>query len=280
MPMSSPPPQELGKPDKEVASEEGERPEGEARGEEGEGGGGASQPDKVPLPYHSRRKGSCKRRRLADNKVDATKIVDIQSLPANPLQEVSFQKQPELQIRVFVGNKVYVANTGDKALIIPVGAFLCGYGKGVFARNRNGSFNPDCHHMFTIKTCNDFVFTAKMVRVVDLVADQRSNMPEATIAYHSMKDMASKKKDAFGIKQDHEIYFIPSFASGDPSGQRQHLSQMALPGKLPANTFESSHCVVATWAVKWAPQGLSPVRPMVLFTQSCDLPAGKALSLM
>ena len=119
-----------------------------------------------------------------------------------------------------------------------------------------------------------------MVRVVDLVADQRFNDPEAKIADHSMKDIASKEKCAFGITQDHEIYFIPAFASDDPSGQKQHLSQMNLAGKLPANTFESSHCVVATWAVKWAPQGLSPVRPMVLFTQSCDLPAGKALSLM
>ena len=88
--------------------------------------------------------------------------MDIQSLPANPLQEVSFQKQPELQIKIFVGNKVYVVNTGDKDVTIPFGTFLCGYGKGVFARNINGSFNPDCHHMFHIKTCNDFVFTAQI----------------------------------------------------------------------------------------------------------------------
>ena len=95
-----------------------------------------------------------------------------------------------------------------------------------------------------------------------------------------MKDIGGKEKDAFGITQDHGVYFIPTFASDDPSGQKQHLSQINLAGKLPANAFESSHCVVATWAVKWALQGLSPVRPMVLFTQACDLPAGKALSLM
>ena len=119
-----------------------------------------------------------------------------------------------------------------------------------------------------------------MARVVEVVANQRAINSEAKIAYHSMFDVASKEKDAFGIKQDHEIYFIPAFASDDPLGRKQHLSQMNLAGKLPANTFESSHCVVATWAVKWAPQGLSPVRPMVLFTQACDLPAGKDLSLM
>ena len=236
----------------------------------------------MALPQEVKRRGvqrGVKRKRNGDT-VDPTKVVDIQSLPASPLQDVPFQKQPELQIKVFVGNKVYVVNTGDKDVTIPFGTFLCGYGKGVFARNTNGSFNPDCHHMFNIKTCNDFVFTSKMARVVEVVANQRSSNPEAKIAYHSMFDIASKDKDAFGIKQEHKIYFIPAFSSEDEGAQKQQISQATLAGKLPANTFEGSHCVVATWAVKWCPQGLSPVRPMVLFTQSCDLPAGKALSLM
>ena len=134
--------------------------------------------------------------------------------------------------------------------------------------------------MFNIKTCNDFVFTSKIARVVDVVANQRSINPEAKIADHSMFGIASKEKDAFGIQQEHDIYFILAFSSEDEAGQKQQISPVTLAGKLPANTFASSHCVVATWAVKWAPQGLSPVRPMVVFTQSCDIPAGKALSLM
>ena len=95
-----------------------------------------------------------------------------------------------------------------------------------------------------------------------------------------MFDISSKEKDGFGVKQEHQILFIPAFSSGEEGGQNQQITQVTLAGKLPANTFESSHCVVQTWAVKWSPQGLSPVRPLVLFTQSCDLPAGKALSLM
>ena len=122
-----------------------------------------------------------KRRRLDMKKVDQSKIVDIKSLPANPLQEVPFAKQPALQVKVFVGNKVYVANTGDKDVTIPVGTFLCGYGKGRFAANNNGSFNPDCHHMYNIKTCDDFVFTTKMTTVKEVVAEQRSNNPEAML---------------------------------------------------------------------------------------------------
>ena len=183
-------------------------------------------------------------------------------------------------MKVFVGNKVYVANTGDADVSIPVGTFLCGYGRGKFDRNTKGNFNPDCHHMFKIKTCDDFVKTSKMITVKEVLAEQRANNPEAKIAYHSMFGIASTDRDAFGVKLEHEVFFIPAFTSGEEGGQSQSITQSTLAGKLPANTFENSHCVVATWSVKWSPQGLGPVRPLVLFKKSCDLPAGKALSLM
>ena len=83
---------------------------------------------------------------------------------------------------------------------------------------------------------------------------------------------------SFGVKQLHQIFIIPAFADDGP--QTQAITQSTLARKLPPNTFESSRCVVQTWAVKWSPQGLAHGRPLVLFQQSCDIPAGKALSLM
>ncbi len=88
----------------------------------------------------------------------------------------------------------------------------------------------------------------------------------------------SKDNDAFGIKQEHEIFFIPAFTSAD-DGAQQAISQTTVGGKLLANAFEGSHCVVQTWGVKWGALGLTPVRPLVLFTLSCTIPAGQALSL-
>ena len=134
--------------------------------------------------------------------------------------------------------------------------------------------------MYNSKTCDDFVFTTKMTTVKEAVAEQRSNNLAAEIAYHSMFDIASTDKDAFGVKLEREVFFIPAFTSDEEGGQNQRITQATLAGKLPANTFESSHCVVATWWVKWSPWGLMPSRPLVLFKQSCDLPAGKAVSLM
>ena len=72
--------------------------------------------------------------------------------------------------------------------------------------------------MHNIKTCDDFVFTSKLTTVKEVMLEQRSNNPEAKIAYHSMFDIASKDRDAFGVKQDHEIFFIPAFSSDEEGG--------------------------------------------------------------
>ena len=47
---------------------------------------------------------------------------------------------------------------------------------------------------------------------------QRSNNPEAKIAYHSTFDITSKEKVTVGVKQDHEIFFILAFASDEEGG--------------------------------------------------------------
>ena len=105
--------------------------------EEVEAAGAAAEenPDLAkPLP---------KWRRKANNKVDPDKIVDNKSLPGNPLQDVPMQMKSQvgLSLQVFVGNKIYVVNTGDQTMSVPVGTFLCGYGKGKFDRNTNDNFN-------------------------------------------------------------------------------------------------------------------------------------------
>ena len=96
---------------------------------------------KIPQPMC--RMLMCKRRRLDVQNVDQSKMVDIQSLPAIPLLEVPlFGKLSGLQVKVFVGNKVYVVNPGDADVSIPRGALLCGYGKGKFDRNDGGEVQP------------------------------------------------------------------------------------------------------------------------------------------
>ena len=260
--MSSPPPQEFGQQEEEKQAKD-----------EKEGDPDPS-PEGDPTPLKPRPK---KKQRLGVQKVDQSKIVDIQSLPANPLLEATFQKQTAVKIKAFVGNKVYVVNTGDADASIPFGAVLCGYGKGRFDRNTTrGEFNPDRHSRFEIKTCDDLVvFGGTTFTVKEVMRAKRITDPEAEIAYHSVFEVASTYKNAFSVKLKHEAFFIPGSTSDDEGGQSQPINQNTLAGKLPTKTFENSHCVLATWSVKWSPQGLGPVRPLVVFfQQSCDLPAG------
>ena len=125
--MSSPPPQEFGQQEEEKeATDEKEQ-------------GPDPSPEVDPNPVKPRPK---KKQRLGVQKVDQSKVVDNQSLPANPLLEATFQKQTAVKIKAFVGNKVYVVNTGDADVSIPVGALLCGYGRGKFDRNDGGEVQP------------------------------------------------------------------------------------------------------------------------------------------
>ena len=222
--------------------------------------------------------------------VDPAHIVDLKNLPSSsPLQDVALQGRGQvgLQLQVFVGQKAFVANKTDKEIKISVGMLLCGFGKGKFDRNSEtsgGKFDPECHHMFTIQTCDGLVFTTKLEAVKDVVHDQKVKDPEAKLSYHSMFEVAGTDKNSFGVKQEHEVFFIPALSSsGDgndgDAGAGKAINQGSVGAVLPPTLFDGSHCLVKAWAVTWQTIGLMPIRPLVLFKQSCDLPAGQALSL-
>ena len=148
--------------------------------------------------------------------------MDNKSLPGNPLQDVPMQMKSQvgLSLQVFVGNKIFVVNTGGQPMSVPVGAFLCGFGKGKFDRNINGNFNPDCHHMFHLKTREDMVmYTSKMLPVKDVVGEQRAKNPEAKIADHSMSEIPSKDKLSFGVKQEIEVFSVLAGSSAGEGGK-------------------------------------------------------------
>ena len=96
--------------------------------------------------------------------------------------------------------------------------------------------------MFHIKTCDDLVaHSSKMLPIKELVAEGKAKDPEVSIAYHSMFEIPSKDKHAFGVKQEHEILFIPAFTSDEDGGQSQPVMQATVAGKLLAKSFEGSH---------------------------------------
>ena len=57
-----------------------------------------------------------------------------------------------------------------------------------------------------------------MMTVKEVMAEQRAKDPQAKIAYHSVFDIASTDKDAFGVKLEHEVFVIPGLTSDDEGG--------------------------------------------------------------
>ena len=96
-----------------------------------------------------------------------------------------------------------------------------------------------------------------------------------------MFEVAGTDKKSFCVKPEHAVFFIPALSGdGNDGDAGKVINQGSVGAVLPSTSFDGSHCLVKAWAVKWAAIGLMPIRPLVLFKQSCDLPAGQALSLL
>ena len=96
-----------------------------------------------------------------------------------------------------------------------------------------------------------------------------------------MFEVAGTDNKSFGAKHDHEVFVIPALSGdGNDGDAGKVINQGSVGAVLPSTPFDGSHCVVQAWAAKWATIGLMPIRPLVLFKQSCDLPVGQALPLL
>ena len=214
--------------------------------------------------------------------VEAEKIIDVNDLPSTTLIRIIpllSLKTPGLELKMFVENKLYVVNTTDKPIKIPCYSLLCGFGKGRFGNNTDGKFDPEQHYMFKMKECEDMVLNApKALTLKAAVHERKQTDPQAKIAYHSMFDVPSKDKQVFGLKQEHQIYFIPAYSSAEGDAKAEVVQNNA-GAVLTHEVWNYFKCCKLIWATKWGVLGLTPFRPLVLFTVSCELDGGKALQL-
>ena len=74
------------------------------------------------------------------------------------------------------------------------------------------------------------VHNSKMLPVKDVVGEQRVKNPEAKIAYHSMSEIPSKDKMSFGVKQEHEVFFILAFSSASEGARVSQSRKLLLLG--------------------------------------------------
>ena len=80
----------------------------------------------------------------------------------------------------------------------------------------------------------------------------------------------------FELTTQHNVYFVPTLVDGEAPVK----TQMAIGSLVPRSVWESNPAVmIVAWAVKWAANGLSPMRPLVVAMADIVLPPGRALAL-
>ena len=187
-----------------------------------------------------------------------------------------------LKLKVYPGKpqQMYVVNEGDQPVSIAQHSILVNFGRGKFS-NTMDKFNPEKHHEWSFGSCNEMVMHSnKLITLKKLVTDKQKEDPKAQVAYHDMKEIEGTDKLAFGImaRSTHKLFFVPTGNASDEQG-KQLVSQQTLGGFIDAKDFTGCHCLIKTWAVRWAPGSLQPVRPVVVFTQGCSLKPKQFLSL-
>ena len=209
-----------------------------------------------------------------------TSTIPMQDLPA--LTEMTtvplMQKgQTGVQLRVFVGNKVYLLNTSSAEVMLPQGSVIAGFGKGKFKIDATEA--ADKIHLFQLEGSQEEVYhNNKTQRLLDTVNDRRKQEPNCKIAYHDMVVDENSDPGAFVLNIKHKIFFVPGVASeGDEEGGK--LSQMSLAASVPQSVWSNCEICSIKWATKWAINGLTPIRPLVILDGDLQLGAGRAIAV-
>lgn len=187
-----------------------------------------------------------------------------------------------------LGPKPYLVNTStDSDKDIPAGSIIAGFGRGKFKlEQQNQELCDDSCVKFIIDSPQTLVHFNNEVMAVKMVVDQRRKTdPLAKISYHTMEESAGEEQElgAFTIHQDHLVIFQPGAQQLD-ANDGEHVQDHRKPTQgfaaslIPQQRW-STHATDVIWSVKWAVNGLTPVRPLVLMTVDVTLPPGKALEL-
>lgn len=217
-------------------------------------------------------------------RVDDGKIIEASAMtPPVKLLSVSLvgRGQDGLSLEVRAGNRAYIVNGTAELKELTPGMVLAGFGKGKFKLNGQGeNLNDEACVSFTLETSSASIYhNNELTTVKEVVMQKRATEPLCKVAYHEMTEVSGEVSEvgAFSLKPIHQVYFLPAAASADESAQ-PGLTQAMVANAIP-NKFWVGHTTDIVWATKWAINGLTPVRPMVLVTKLASIPAGKVLEL-
>ena len=137
--------------------------------------------------------------------------------------------------------------------------------------------------------------------MLDVINQKRLKDPTAKVCYHDLAPSAKGPPGAFSLTRTNDILYVPlgnvQSNVGDPASDPKEgdqeqpedpdSTQKKAPGSLqgsaaslvPVTAWKGLSVAGLVWSVKWAPQGLWPIRPQVAMLMDVTLPPKKALIL-
>ena len=92
-----------------------------------------------------------------------------------------------------------------------------------------------------------------------------------------MADDPEGEPGSFTLSVKHKVYFVPN--KKDEAAEEGDIAQLGLGAHLPRSVWESSKVGSIVWCVKWAVNGLTPIRPIFCLTDPVVVGAARAMRL-
>ena len=109
--------------------------------------------------------------------------------------------------------------------------------------------------------------------------DRRGLSPNASICYHVTQDDLDKGPGCFSIERRHHARGVfESGTLGEGTGSTEAKAE-SLAAMLPLSTWAESDNASIIWSMRWASNGLMPVRPQVVLDTDVELGPNSALPL-
>ena len=188
-------------------------------------------------------------------------------------------KSDKALLDIRAGGKVGLVNKDDKRdLMCPQGFILAGFGKGKFnlaeqlqPKGEEGAAEPI---PYSLGGQDSLVhFNNKLVTLREVYDEKSRSQHNPVINYYKIEAAPTEEDPGFfTLAKEHGIAFVPIGITD------AMLQQTSAASKIPADQWDPAVCGVV-WACKWQPNGLMPIRPVVVALQAISIPPGCVLPL-
>ena len=183
------------------------------------------------------------------------------------------------------GGKMFLVNSNDHEIIIPMGTTVAGYYKGTWVsrKDQGADTTPDNCVPFIINDEADLIsMNGKIIPVKAALEDLRKEDPtRVKLAYHDILDAPTPQDPScvnILLKHKHLWKFDKTPVKSETGGDSK-ITQHHAAGIVSYEQWGTNVTCVA-WSMRKSVKGLMPTRPFVITACDVKLPTQSALALV